>query len=81
MLRYVVPRSLIQQLRVFRVDMVHIQRSFVLVSPANLEVVRGGRAQILPLLSCGNWRAFEFQSANKVIILTFSDVKLALMSA
>lgn len=41
-------------------------------NPAGLEQFRGGRAQILPLLRCGNWRDFEFQPRIKVSILSIS---------
>lgn len=41
-------------------------------NPAGLEQFRGGRAQILPLLRCGNWRVFEFQPRIKVSILSIS---------
>lgn len=39
---------------------------------------RGGRAQILPLLRCGNWRVFEFQSSNKVVIAAFLSIQTTL---
>lgn len=39
---------------------------------------RGGRAQILPLLRCGNWRVFEFQSSNKVVFAAFRRIQTTL---